>query len=87
MVVGRTYRVGRERRTVCAVCQLHGRLREVSETSDRKVLLVGVRGGDDVLRLLHAVEYIRFAVLVAVSTNTQVYLAGVLVGLECLRDT
>ena len=82
-----TYGVALQRSTVGAVSQLDGSLGKVCKTGDGEVLLVGLRSLNDLLSLLHAVEDVGLAILVAVGTDAQVDFAGVLVGLESLSDT
>ena len=76
-----------QRDAVRTVRELRRRLGELGETSDGEVLLVRVLLDEELLRLLHRVQDVRLAVLVTVRADTEVDLARVLVGLECLSDT
>jgi hypothetical protein len=76
-----------QRGAVCTVSQLDGGLGELGQTSNGEVLLVGLRRLDDVFSLLHSVEHVGLAVLIAVGANTQINFAGILVGLEGLGNT
>lgn len=82
-----TNRVLLQGNTICAICKLRCCLGEVGQTSDRKVLLVGVRLGKKLLCLLDSAENVGLAIVVTVSTNTKVDFARVLIRLECLSDT
>ena len=76
-----------QRDAVRTVRELRRRLGEFGETSDREVLLVRVLLDEELLRLLHRVQNVRLAVLVAVRADAEVDFARVLVGLEGLGDT
>lgn len=73
-------------RRVFAVCQHDGVLDKVGETSDGKVLLVVLLSQDLLLGLADRGQDVGLAVLIAVSSYTQVDLARVLVLLEGLGD-
>ena len=82
-----THRIPLERCTIGTISQLNCGLGEVGETSDGKVLVVWVRVPDNFLGLLDGTEHVWLAILVTVSTDTQVDLARILVGLEGFGNT
>ena len=82
-----TYGVSVQRCALSTICKLDSSLGEVSETSDGKVLVVWVRVPDNFLGLLDGTEHVWLAILVTVSTDAQVDLARILVGLEGFGNT
>lgn len=82
-----THRVVVQRLALQTVGKLRSSLGELGETADGKVLLVRVARSQEILRLLDTGEHVRLAVAVTVRADTKVDLAGILVSLECLRNT
>ena len=81
------YRIVLQGSTVSTVGKESGTLSEFGQTSDWEILLVGVRVRNELLCLLDRVEDVWLAIVVAVSTNTKIDLAWILVGFECLSHT
>ena len=81
-----TYAVLLERGALRAVRELRRGRSELGQARNGEVLLVRVRLGEDLLRLLDGVQDIRLAVVVAVRADTEVNLARVLVRLERLGN-
>ena len=82
-----TYSVVLQGCAVFAVSKPDSSLVEFRQTTDGQVLLVGVGSAEDLLGLLDTGENVRLSILIAVSTNTKVDLARILVGLESLSNT
>ena len=82
-----TYSVVLQGCAVFAVSKPDSSLVEFRQTTNGQVLLVGVRSAEDLLCLLDTGEDVRLSILIAVSTNTKVDLARILVGLESLGNT
>ena len=82
-----TYSVVLQGCAVFTVSKPDSSLVEFRQTTNGQVLLVGVRSAEDLLCLLDTGENVRLSILIAVSTNTKVDLARILVGLEGLSNT
>lgn len=85
--VKNTHRAVVQRLALHTVRELRSSRGELGETADGKVLLVRVARGQEFLGLLDTGKHVRLTIAVTVRADSKVDLAGILVSLECFRNT